>query len=375
MPYHVKLDVPPIGYALFAGRAGEDVRVAYREFLSSEDGDILISRLEGFPTQIIVRLPPSAQIKASIIDHLLILIQRNGECIVYVNELITIFKTHARRALKVGETVFECDMIDIEELRYEGIEVSSDVGVFVVFSKGWRKGLYYDLGPLQEKPIMREYNFWECLGNFYNYLWFQDLFKISDDEYEKLFNNMWFPFLSLSKEKVCELIEYARNGWNPDDLLHGILKEVNEFLPGALERWQTHSLMSAHIQLLERATERFLEKDFMRCSSILYPRIEGILRAMATQTGISYTQGGLSGAAMMILGKSPNSYSRILPSKFQHYLQKVYFKKFDPHSVNEISRNTVAHGLAPQQLFSKKAAVIAILIIEQILFHLPSKPN
>jgi hypothetical protein len=365
--------MPPAGYALSAARGGENVQVTYREFVSSEDGDVLVSRLEGFPSRVIERLPLSAQIKASTVDHLFVLIKKDGDCTVYANELEAIAKTRVRRAFKAGEPVFEHDIIDIDELKYEGLEVPEDVGVFVVLSKGWRKGLYYDLGPIQQEAVRREYNLWKLLGSLYNYLLFQDLFKISDGEYEKLFASMWFPFLGLRSETALRIVSHVRNGWNPDDLLGAVKGEVRELLPNAIKRWKLHSLLSQHSQFFDRAIERFYEEDYISCSSILYPRIEGILRSIACKTGVPYKQSGLSEAPMSILYKDPETFSRVLPFRFREYLRTVYFKKFEPDRVEHISRNTIAHGLAPQDLFTEKAAVIAILIIEQIFFHFPSE--
>src|SRR5208337_4431367 len=55
MPYQVKLDFTPAGYALESATPGERADVAVREFTSSEDGELFISRLEGFPSDILGR--------------------------------------------------------------------------------------------------------------------------------------------------------------------------------------------------------------------------------------------------------------------------------------------------------------------------------
>ena len=367
------LDSPPAGYSLSAVKGGEKVQVVYREFLSSEDGDVFISRLEGFPAQIVEKLPASAGVKCSTIDHLFVIVRKDGECTVFTNELSTIAKVRIRRAFKVGEPVFESDMVDIDEIKFEGVEVPDEAGVFVVFSKGWRKGLFYDLGPLQPEPVYRDYDLWRQLGSLYNYLWFQDFFKITDEEYTKLFSAKWFPFLGLRTETARGLVEHVRNGWNPDDLLPDIVKEVEAFLPSALERWKSHLVIIPHCKLIERAVERFLDKDYVSCNSILYPRIEGILREISSHTGGAYKQDTLAEAAMKAFGRSAEVHSRILPARFRDYLETVYFENFDPNNVSAISRNTVAHGVAPQALFNEKAASIALLIIEQIFFHLPDR--
>jgi hypothetical protein len=54
----VRLDAPPAGYALESATEGQTAHVAVREFTSSEDGKVFISRLEGIPQQLLSLLPP-----------------------------------------------------------------------------------------------------------------------------------------------------------------------------------------------------------------------------------------------------------------------------------------------------------------------------
>jgi hypothetical protein len=57
MPYIIKLDGIPAEYALNLVRKGEGANIIVREFTSSEDGDLFISRLEAFPLELISKLP------------------------------------------------------------------------------------------------------------------------------------------------------------------------------------------------------------------------------------------------------------------------------------------------------------------------------
>lgn len=77
MPFEIKLDDLPAGYTLSAARKGEKVNVAVRDFTSSEDGDQFIKCLEGFPSQILSKLPKSANITPSVVDHLLAIIRKD----------------------------------------------------------------------------------------------------------------------------------------------------------------------------------------------------------------------------------------------------------------------------------------------------------
>ncbi len=47
MPFEVKIDGIPAGYSVKGARKGDTCDVIVREFTSSEDGDLFISRLEG----------------------------------------------------------------------------------------------------------------------------------------------------------------------------------------------------------------------------------------------------------------------------------------------------------------------------------------
>ena len=371
MPYTVALDKPPAGYSMTVARGGEKVGVSYREFVSFEDGEKLISRLEGFPT-ILLKQIPNPDLKPSTVDHLFAVIKSDGNCQVFVNECEIVAKTRVRRDIKKGEAIYESDIVDYQEVVFKGVEVAPDAGIAVVFSVGWRKGFYYDFGPLQAETILRDYSIWETLGVLHNYLCFQEYFKISDDEYRRLFDKLWFPFIGLKKETVTKLLSHIRGGWDPDELMEVVQEEVRQGIDGMLARWKKHPSLSEHSELLERACERFKSGDYLSCSAVLYPRIEGILRSISRCTGGGYTQRALAKAPSD--QASTVSISRVLPDKFVEYLREVYFRNFDPEYPDHISRNTVGHGVAPQSLYDSKAASIGLLVVEQIYLQLPASP-
>lgn len=181
MPLEITLTDIPGGYSLSAGRAGETVKVAVREFLSSEDGTDFIRRLEGFPNIILDRLPPERRVLPSQIDHMLVVIRRDKRATVYINELQVLGEMLAKRDIAAGEAVFGDDIADIRAIKFKGVEVPPDAGVLYLFSSGWRKGMFYDFAPVQQKnPEPRDYDLGVQLGQFVTYLLFQDRLKISD---------------------------------------------------------------------------------------------------------------------------------------------------------------------------------------------------
>ena len=145
MPYEIKLENPPAGYAMMAARANEQVQVCFREFTSTEDGQHFIQRLEGLPSTILKSLP--TEIRPSSVDNMLAICDRDGQATVYVNELKLQAAVRAARPVKAGENVLKDHIADIARLDV-GVQVPDDAGFLFIFSIDWRKGLFYDFGPL-----------------------------------------------------------------------------------------------------------------------------------------------------------------------------------------------------------------------------------
>jgi hypothetical protein len=372
MPYQITLNSLPAGYAASSFKKGEKAQVIVREFISSEDGDLFISRLEGLPSEIINQIDPSIGIQPGIIDHLLVIIHQDRTAIVYINELQISITLRSKRDLKAGDIVRSDDVAHIEQLDIVGIEIPEDAGFIFIFSLGWRKGFFYDLQPLSGKVSKQEYSFNKVCGQYYSYLNFQHLFKISESEWNAFFDQSWFPFVSLKDETIKRMISFIRNNWNIDDFLDDIANEVSEMAPSMLSRWKNNKSIEPHFDLLSHALERYLQSDYKSAVSIIYPRIEGIMRSLhnSLQSPNKTNQRGLVTTVIDARKHEYHEYSSLLPNMFQQFMEKVYFANFDATAA-PLSRNSVAHGVASSEEFSLKSSLIGILIIDQIFFYLP----
>jgi hypothetical protein len=166
-------------------------------------------------------------------------------------------------------------------------------------------------------------------------------------------------------------VNYAQLSWNVDELLPKISAELKP----RLERWQTKWAKSAffapHADVLAKAVERYKATDSVSAVSILYPRIEGVMRTyhLFSRPTVSQSQKALVESNTAPRDAAKPQSILLLPEKFRHYLADVYFAAFDPKRPSGISRHTVAHGVAPQDAFSEKAAVIGFLILEQLSYY------
>lgn len=375
MPHEVKLNEIPAGYALETAQDGQPVSVAVREFTSSEDGELFISRLEGLPQQLLSLVSPVAVLQASTIDHLVAVIRKDHSATVYVNECKVLTHVRVKRKIDKGEYVSEDDIADINRLTFEGVEVPPDAGVVCVFSSGWRKGFFFDVAPLDAEGSDREYDIEELLGSYMAYLGNQRLFSLDDGDWSFLIERGWFPFIGLPKRVNETLIDLAKSRADIDAALPQVVEAVEAAVPMFRDGWSGSEPLRPHLEFLIRALDRFAERDFISCASILYTRIEGILRAnheALGEKGSANKQDVLARMATEAREGELLPTSWLLPDPFRRFIRESYFADFTPGQPAAFSRNSVGHGIATPEQFNEKAACIGLLMVDQLLFFLPA---
>ena len=247
MPYEIKLEATPAGYVGTPARAGEIAQIIFREFTSTEDGQHFITRLEAGVDPILRELP--TQVPPSKIDHILAISWRSGRTRVYINELDIQVAVRAARPVQAWQGGSKDDIADIVHLDL-GVEIPEDAGFIFVFSVGWRKGLFFDYGPIGPAQETRLYDTGSVLAQAYARVLFQELFSITETEWECLFASKWFPFAGLTKATTDRLISCVRSGWDLDEELDRIVAEVKARAPQMLDSWRKSPIFSTHIKVL-----------------------------------------------------------------------------------------------------------------------------
>ena len=365
----------PAGYATESVMKGEQVPVAISGFASTADGQSLIRMLEQFPSEVLSKLPGTVQ--PSQVDDLLVIIHPTGTAKVYVNEVSAILTARAKGTVSAGQPMAKDDIADIEKMEFVDIETPRSAGFIYFFSIGWRRELFYDFGPLiGEEKQLRTYDLASTLGRVYTQVLFQERFSISDAAWSALFSSRWFLFSGLSDKLIEKMIAHVRAEWNPDELLDEIAAEVTNKVPDMLSSWGRHPAFKGPLTIVEAAVTRFLDGDYISCTSTLYPRIEGILRTYhrSIQPGKRISPKKLAFSA--VSGKRDNLQSLVLPQRFEAYLNEVYFRDFDPSAAEiEVSRHSVSHGEASAKRFDRESSVISILIIHQLFYTFESRSD
>jgi len=278
-----------------------------------------------------------------------------------------------KRNLKQGETVYSDDIADIKRLRFKDVEIPDHAGVLYLFSVGWRKGLYFDYTPivLDQMPP-RDHDLATVLAQCHAYLFWNELFKLTEADWSRLFQAGWFPFISLRQETLKKIISCIRNEWNVDELLLSVREEVVDRCTQMRERWCQNRFVATHAGILGTALSRYIEKDYVSSISVLFPRIEGIMRdvLLGLDPTVHPTQGNLVRFVISRGSQDRHAHSMLLPMKFRRFLSDVYFAGFDPRGGRPLSRHSVAHGVVDEKEFSLKGATIGFLVLEQLCYYL-----
>ena len=143
------------GFLASDARPGEMASVQVREQLTTDDGALFISRIEGLHASIFSRIPGLPT--PSEISRLLVIIKPNLDAVAYVNELDEIGSVRIGRAVNAGEPVLAKDILDMSELDV-GVEIPNDCAFVFVRSLGWQRSLLYDITPILLPPKLRDYN-------------------------------------------------------------------------------------------------------------------------------------------------------------------------------------------------------------------------
>nr|QNO46421.1 hypothetical protein NIBJONLA_00038 [Methanosarcinales archaeon ANME-2c ERB4] len=361
---------PVVGFSIDAARAGNNVRVAQRCFLTDYDGDLFFTCLDQISHIYLRDWMPSSRKKESAISNCLIFIQKNNEAEVFIN-IPTEMQIISKRSIEKGGEIDREDIADLIRVEFPGMQMKSDCAVIYIFSKGWRRGLYFDLLPVQPQSSHRTSDLETLFASFHSYLLFPEVHRLEPNVKEKMFECGWFPFIRILGRHFEEIYNTLKNEF---PLIEVEMKVVDSFDEKSIrdlkDAWMTKDLFKKHKTVIETAIDRFIEKDYISAIHILYPRIEGLMRYLYIGESGKPTSKKLVDKLTAPVAKKSIDLSLFLPEDFNEYLKQFYFSSFDLEKGEiDLSRHSLAHGVAKEEDFSKIQAFQAILILDQIFYY------
>jgi len=312
------------------------------------------------------------------ICNYLILTHRDLSTDIYVNFPFQV-KMMTKRELKAGEPIYQNDIADIAELCFPGIDIKENDSVIFCFKKGWKFGLFFDFNPADRTSTLNVERLSHDLGSYYRYLTFQELYSILENEplFETMFTDGWFPFIQLLGGDFEKLAECYKNKSNlSSDLPMFLSRFDRKRIYSFVDRWWKNPLFENKQKILEAGIEAYLletEAGYINCVKTLYSEIEGIIRIRyVEEKGESPNFAELVNyVKQKAEGKFGPRQSLGFSDVFYRYLNEMVFRNFDLTTGQvDLSRHSVAHGVAEQTQYTRTKAIQAILTIDQMYFYL-----
>lgn len=361
MHYQVKVG-PLAGFVPHAVAPNQVFAVCVCGFFTTDDGSQFYSKLEAIQGLV---LGPYLETGApvSTIDRLLVVI--SGETAdVYINAFDFELKAVSRRSATAGEKIYRKDIGGIGAVRLPSIAIPQTAAIIFYFSVGWRRGLFFNLMPLQGEQLG---DIERVLGQYYDRLWFSDLYAIPNDRWPAIFDTGWFPFMKIIGGMFESMSDFLQRGILPA-WEESVLKAFDEAsVRKLIDGWRDVEPFREHIPFAEKAVERYGAGDYVSAISILWPRIEGALRHLYLGLEEKPGQKKLLANVREIMEKKAAAPGSYLPGLFEQYLIQFYFRDFNLKEDRvELGRHALAHGVTKAEEYDQRRTLQGFLILDQL---------
>lgn len=308
------------------------------------------------------------------INDLLVVI-RHGVAQIY-RKFPLVLRVRMKTDVKQFHAVFKNQILDIEGVDFRDDFFSLDIKdgdkFLWLFRNGFNFGLYFDFsGKLKSDGLS------SLLGRCYRQLEYYatcSYFQVSDNA-KFLFDKGWFPFIHLIGEDLERLISTSQEDFSivEEHLINGFSKDRIDGLTG---QWWSNSIFSSKRNLIGAGISAFFANTSdgnINCIKSLIPEIEGVIRlSFHRENGKSPSTAELK---IFLAGKAKQRFSSEdsfgFPGLFADYLNEVIFKGFDiEKDIVELSRHSVGHGVATEEMFTRARALQCVLTLDQIYFYL-----
>ena len=316
------------------------------------------------------------RVSSNMVNQFLVLIHKELNADVFVNDIRVSIEILAKRDLKKMEAVSKRDIADIRRLRLNDIRILKTDKLIYCFKVGWKFALFFDLS--------RELNTEEIeltLGRLYRHLAFQHVFQVLESSilFEEMVKDGWFPFIELIGGDYEEISKAYENKFDFENNIERVVSHFDgDRIKKITDRWWGKDVFQQKRLIIEAGISSFLDGNstgYINCINTLLPQVEGIIR-------IQYFTGTGKGRKVRLpellrylieKGKTKGGCddSLLLPLPFFEYLKDVVYCDFDLESGKlDLSRHSSSHGVARPEDYTKFKALQTILLLDQIYFYI-----
>ena len=373
-PYEpeVRLGDDPAGLLMSSAKDGEQAKVLRKAFFTSYDDNH-----RHFFDQILYCL---LKLDRQELNRVIVVIREKQYHIYHAFPMI--MEVRAKGDIPAGGIVLKKHILDIRAVRFKDAIFDLDLrdgDKFAwLFRIGWSFGLYFDF-----TGKMKTSELWLELGWCYRKIMFHSLYSFLSvqENFDRLLDIGWFPFAQILDDEF----ESLRFGIDDTENLKAIEEGIadsftKERIMGFTKYWWKNDIFREKKDLITAGINAYLgggDDGIINCITNLTSQIEGIVRLdYHRKMGKAPTTDEWKKYLKVRASESfSDPWSLGFPGPFFAYIEKVFFRPFDIEMGDvELSRHSVAHGVANREGFTRIRALQLILTMDQIHHFLQSHP-
>jgi hypothetical protein len=371
--YNLNLEHLPAGFTT-AVAPGPNYQWILTKGLITPDGDghFFYSVMNSFSGMFLKPYLSDGRHFISHIDNTIAIISPDLKADVRINFPV-LLRARPKRSVAAGEPVLIDDLADVTDMKLQGVEIPDNFGVMFFFHVNWRQACFLDLEPLSPGNSPRQIPFEKHLGTIWARLSYPDIFNLTSDDFVKLADIGWFPFISVPQSVFTNLVIHIKNQFDPKQIVMEILKCIDDkILERMKHRVEKNEFLKSEVDFFLGALDSYKEGKYIPSVSQIGPRVEGVMRKLFVGRTETPNQKTMPEVLFDYVSKKHPYSNLMFPAEFRDFLARFYFRDFKVQSdgkVSYVSRHTQGHGVSDSASYTQEMALIYLLIFDQIAWY------
>jgi hypothetical protein len=312
-------------------------------------------------------------------NNLLIRIDKNNTAKIFADNFPMMQLMMIKKDINKFGLVYEDDIVDITEVSFKDDVVDCSIQdgekVIWIFRKSYSFGLYFDLTGKLNAEVARK----EMADAFKNLSYFSFYKSLEDEQYRRLLELGWFPFIRIMGARYNELFSYISS--KKEHAIDSWIEQhfTKNYIEKFTEKWWRKESFKSKKTIIESGLKCFYDKNYPACISTLTPMIEGVANEAFLKDPKNHSKKplGTKGKDTIkflhakSIEKFTSNFSLALPHKFKEYLDEFFFKSgMQQSNLSKANRHPIAHGRADSDSYQIERAIQTILTLDQMAFYL-----
>lgn len=305
-------------------------------------------------------------VKPDSFKSLIVIFNNDNTTDIFIDELLLDITNHCIATAK-GRT----------RLAIKGLDIPDDAGILIYLTYREHQIVMFDVTPVANKSIelstgkkterKRLGDYELILGGLLDEIDFHLVYSMSEQEWSMVIDMGWFPFAFIQGTLWYELIEQIKSGFELTAFIKKVSTVIKETWKDRIDLWRLSPLVKKEIEFMESAFKCFEDENWIGVSSILEPRMEGMMTAAIGHFAKHHK---LVKEFELVVSQKDADNKTLFINHFVDYMTQIVYRSgnmMNPASLKSgLNRHLLGHGRVDSASLDETAAVIRFLTVDHL---------